>query len=184
MSDHQESRQNAQGRFVVFVLPAVLVLAAVILAWIGRGLAFNLNSERTPQASFAIDQQMIRIADKLQCPVCEGQSVAFSNSQLATEMRRMITEKLEAGESESQIMDYFVERYGVKILRRPPGNGLNAWLWITPVVVFVIAAIWLTWTLWRISQRRSALQTTSEAPPLDENVRSLLAQYDEELFSQ
>jgi cytochrome c-type biogenesis protein CcmH len=110
--------------------------------------------------------------------------VAFSNSPLATEMRRVITEKLEAGESEAQIMDYFVERYGVQILRQPPRTGLNAWLWITPVVAFVVASAWLVWALWRISRRRSVPADTSDAPALDDDLRDLLAHYDEELFSR
>lgn len=185
MSSHESHGKLSSGSGVTLVLLGVLLLATVGLTLMGNSLAANLAVGHAPQAALSVDQRMIRIADRLQCPICEGQSVAFSNSQLAAEMRRMITEKLEVGESEEQIIAYFVERYGVKILREPPRRGLNAWLWITPVVVFAVAAIWLGWTLWHMARWRSpTVETAGKALELDDEVQDLLAQYDEELFAR
>ena len=162
----------------------VLLLLAVGLTLLAGVLAANLSGRMKPDAQ-TVDQRMIQVADQLQCPICEGQSVAFSNSPLAAEMRRTILEKLAAGENEAEITNYFVERYGIKILREPPRQGLNAWLWITPMVTVVVAVIWLVWTLWHMARtQRAAQEATDDAPELDDEVQDLLAQYDEELFAQ
>ncbi len=186
MSSHEQSPLRlTEGRSVTFLRIGVLLLLAAGLTLLASRLAVNLQDSRTLQETQTLDQRLIQIGDKLQCPICEGQSVAFSNSQLAAEMRRTITEKLEAGESEAQIMDYFVERYGIKILREPPRQGINAWLWITPVVVFGLATIWLAWTLQRMARTRpTAEETVGDAPDPDDEMQDLLAQYDEELFAR
>lgn len=186
MSSHEQSRLNlVQIRGTPILLVGTLLLLVTGVTLLASGLAVNRQVGRVPQEAQTIDQRMIQIGDQLQCPICEGQSVAFSNSPLAAEMRRTIAEKLEAGESEAQIVDYFVERYGVKILREPPRQGLNAWLWITPVVAFAATALWLAWMLWRMAGTRPAAEETVEdAPDLDAEVAELLAQYDEELFAR
>ena len=161
----------------------VLLLLAVGLALLASILAPNLPVGMEPETR-TLDQRMIQVADQLQCPICQGQSVAFSNSPLATEMRRTILDKLAAGEDEAAIMDYFVERYGIKILREPPRQGLNAWLWITPMVTFAVAVVWLVWTLWHMARTKRAVEgAADDAPALDDEVQALLAQYDEELFT-
>lgn len=85
--------------------------------------------------------ETLRIARELQCPVCAGQSVADSNSELARQMRAIIEEKVRAGESEEQIRAYFVERYGPGILADPPKSGFTLTLWWVPVVGLAIGAI-------------------------------------------
>lgn len=185
MSSHDHSQKMpADNRRLTFVLVGILLLLGVGLTALARQLLPNLQGNSVPVEATNVDRRMLLIADKLQCPVCEGQSVAFSGSQLAAEMRRMISNKLLAGESEAQIMAYFVERYGAKILREPPRGGLNAWLWITPVVAFVLAAGWLFLKLRRGSKNRpEEAAPVGDTSDLDAEVRELLAHYDEELFT-
>ena len=187
----------AWSRRATLVLLAVLLLVVAGAALLGRGLATNLNVNRAPVESLSLDQRVIHLADQLQCLVCEGESVAFSNSRLAVEMRAITSEKLAAGESEAQIKSYFVDRYGIRILREPPRTGLNAWLWLLPIIGFALASVWLIGLLWRMAGRRSAadepaaeaiatagtVETDDEALALDDSVREMLAQYDEELFA-
>lgn len=186
MSNHERSPfRLTEARGITFLLVGVLMLLVIGLTLLVSGLAVNVQVGRTSQEAQTVDQRMIQIGDKLQCPICEGQSVAFSNSQLAAEMRRTIAEKLEAGESEAQIMDYFVARYGVKVLREPPRQGLNMWLWLTPIVAFALAALWLARMLRRMARMRPAAEEmVDDAPDLDAEVEDLLAQYDEELFAR
>lgn len=166
---------------------AVLVLGLTLVGiTLARG---NSQASAALSATTDFDQRMIRIADQLQCPVCEGQSVAFSNSQLATEMRRTIEDKLAAGENDAAIIQYFVDRYGIKILREPPRTGLLAWLWITPVLGFALALLGLLWKLHQMSASARASTTDeslTEALPeseiLDPALRHLVAQYDKELL--
>ena len=75
-----------------------------------------------PAAALAVETfspQTLEIANSLNCPICEGESVRDSHSQLAQQMRQVIQEKVDAGESREQILNYFVDRYVVGILRDP-----------------------------------------------------------------
>lgn len=89
----------------------------------------------------ATRRHMWSIAERLDCPVCQGQSVRESNAQLATEMREIILIKLQAGETEAQIMDFFADRYGPGVLREPPREGLALGVWIGPLVVLALGIV-------------------------------------------
>ncbi|MHB1528223.1 MAG: cytochrome c-type biogenesis protein [Acidiferrobacteraceae bacterium] len=85
-----------------------------------------------------LHKREIAIAQQLRCTVCQGESVAESNAGIARDMRRLIRQKLAAGESSQQIMDYFVHRYGDFILLKPRFDALGSFLWIAPIVLFVV----------------------------------------------
>ena len=82
-----------------------------------------------------------RIADQLDCPVCQGQSVKESNAPLAQQMRAIINEKIEDGASDDEIFDFFAARYGVGILRDPPKQGLALGVWLGPIVAAVAGVL-------------------------------------------
>lgn len=182
-----------QGRVHNWIMALFLVMLVAGLAGLAWLLAPNLRQAiplAAGGAGLSLDQRMIRIADRLQCPICEGQSVAFSNSQLAAEMRRLILDKLQDGEDEAQIMQYFVDRYGVKILREPPKQGLNIWLWITPMLGLVAGLAGLLWKL-RLPAAAEPAGEDDELGKgqldhdlaLDPEVQELLAQYDKDLLT-
>jgi len=81
------------------------------------------------------------VALQLQCPVCEGETVADSPSGLAGDMRAVIRAKLSAGESDQQILDEFVASYGDSILTEPPKRGISLGVWIGPVVGVLLGAL-------------------------------------------
>jgi len=85
----------------------------------------------------SIDNQIREISYLLMCPVCQGQTVAESNSELATQMRAIIKQKLEKGESEEEIIAYFVNRYGETILGAPPPKGANWLIWVLPALALL-----------------------------------------------
>jgi cytochrome c-type biogenesis protein CcmH len=103
----------------------------------------------------AYDDQAWRIAQELQCPICQGQSVAESNSQLATQMRALIREKLAAGESREAILQYFVDRYGETVLMSPPRRGFSAFAWVTPYIGVLATVGFLIWVVRRRSTHES-----------------------------
>jgi cytochrome c-type biogenesis protein CcmH len=84
-------------------------------------------------------RQMLEIAQRLRCAVCQNQSVAESNAELAQDMRRLIGEQLAAGRSEAEIVDYFRARYGDFVLMEPPRQGSGAPLWWAPLVILALA---------------------------------------------
>ena len=85
----------------------------------------------------SIDNQIREISYLLMCPVCQGQTVAESNSELATQMRAIIKQKLEEGESKEEIIAYFVNRYGETILGAPPPKGANWLIWVLPALALL-----------------------------------------------
>lgn len=91
-----------------------------------------------------------RVADisaELMCPVCEGQSVAESNSQLARDMRALVRKQLEEGKTREEIIGFFVSSYGETILAAPPPRGFAAVLWALPVLSVLIGAAIILYTV-------------------------------------
>ena len=111
-----------------------------------------------------VERKMLDIAAKLRCTVCQNQPVAESNSGLARDMRSVITEKLQAGQSEKEIVRYFVDRYGDYVLLSPPQSGNGVPLWIFPPLFLffaIIAAI-------LIMKSRSERKSVAAVAPLSE----------------
>ncbi len=84
-----------------------------------------------------VDLRAQRIASKLRCPVCQNESVADSPSELSAQMRTLIRDKLAAGETDDQIIRYFVSRYGEWILLEPPRQGVLWFVWLAPAVALL-----------------------------------------------
>jgi cytochrome c-type biogenesis protein CcmH len=121
----------------------------------------------TPVAALANDVQMspeaLEISNNLNCPVCEGQSVRDSNAQLARDMRRTVQELLDEGYTEDEVYDYFVDRYGVGILRNPPRSGFFLTLWWAPVIGIAIGALVLgTFLTQRKKPAKSAVRKSND----------------------
>ncbi|MGH2425025.1 MAG: cytochrome c-type biogenesis protein [bacterium] len=92
-------------------------------------------------AAQTLDDRAREIARLLMCPVCEGQTVAESSSELAEQMRALIRERLQQGQGRDEILSYFVSRYGESILAAPPKRGLNLIAWAGPFIVLALAAV-------------------------------------------
>jgi cytochrome c-type biogenesis protein CcmH len=89
----------------------------------------------------ALDEGVRRVSLQLQCPVCEGETVADSPSGLAADMRSVIRTKLAAGEPDQQILDEFVASYGDGILTEPPKRGISLGVWVGPLVAVVLGGL-------------------------------------------
>lgn len=92
------------------------------------------------------------VAASVRCPTCRGQSVLESDSSAAKAMRAEIERRVEAGESNDEIRDYFASRYGRAILLTPPASGVAALVWVLPVAGIVAAAAGLAvaFRRWRV----------------------------------
>ena len=126
--------------------PSVMVALGLLLA---LALVWGVTLARLAQPQ-SLDQRAHDVASQIQCPVCNGESVADSPSGLASEMRGLIRQKLAQGESEQQVIQYFEARYGDTILESPPAQGFTLMIWLPPVlmlalgtyVVFVLGREW------------------------------------------
>ena len=117
----------------------------------------------------ALDDGVRRIALQLQCPVCEGETVADSPSGLAADMRSVIRTKLIAGEPDQQILDEFVASYGDGILTEPPKRGISLGVWIGPLVGVALGAA-LVVMLLRTWRRPSSVPVAAGAVGVDSEV--------------
>lgn len=90
-----------------------------------------------------IEKQVSEISSELFCPVCRGQTVAESNSDLANDFRNIIKTKLKKGESREEILNYFTSRYGDSVLSSPPAKGFRLIVWLLPVAVIILGFVFL-----------------------------------------
>ncbi len=109
---------------------------------------FFLASATVVTASDTVEDRITDVSAELMCPVCEGQSVAESNAQLARDMRALIKTKLQEGESKEEILNYFISKYGETILASPPKKGIGIILWLLPLLSVLIGAVVILRTIY------------------------------------
>lgn len=97
------------------------------------------------------------IGKTLRCLVCQNESIEDSNADLAKDLRTIIRERIKAGESDRQVIDFMVSRYGDFVLLRPPVKPETWALWFGPALVIAGAAA-------VIALRSRRRRTASEAP--------------------
>ena len=110
------------------------------------------------------------LAERLRCPVCQSESVADSSSQTARDMRSLIGERIEAGDSDSEVEAFFVARYGEWILLDPPASGRTLLVWLLPIFA---AAAGLILVLTR--RRRASPQAFADPSALEDQLSSARA---------
>jgi cytochrome c-type biogenesis protein CcmH len=107
-----------------------------------------------------LERRANRLNKAIMCPVCPGESIDQSQNALATQMRRIVAEKLEQGWTEGQIEGFFVERYGPSVLLEPARRGFTLIVWVLPPVAVLAAALGVYLAL-RLMRRSPALQPES-----------------------
>ncbi len=108
------------------------------------------------------------ISKRLRCLVCQNQSIDDSSAGLAGDLRRLVRERLVAGDSDQQVKDYVVARYGDFVLLRPPFKATTWALWLGPAVILLFGFIGAGAYMRRQSSHATA------AAPLDEAERQRL----------
>jgi cytochrome c-type biogenesis protein CcmH len=121
---------------------------------IAAALLLALFSASCSTAELSLDARALALNRQLICPLCPGTTIDQSSVQISKDMRRIVREKLEAGETEQQIKDYFVDRYGPFVLASPPQTGFNILAWVIPGVALVGGAIGVALILRSMRVRR------------------------------
>lgn len=96
----------------------------------------------TQLADPAQEARATALMETLRCVVCQGQSIADSDAEIAGDMRAMVRERIQRGETPDQIRAWMIERYGEWISYDPPLSGRTALLWIAPLLLLG-AGVWL-----------------------------------------
>ena len=87
----------------------------------------------------ALEKKVITLSNELRCLVCQNQTIADSNAELAVDLRNQVRKQLTEGKSDREILDYMVERYGEFVLYRPPFNYKTVLLWVGPFLLLLLA---------------------------------------------
>ncbi len=88
------------------------------------------------------EKQALALMDNIRCVVCQGQPVSGSNADLAGDMRRIIRERIGAGETPEQVRAWLVSKYGAWVSFKPPLEPRTAPLWLVPLLALAIG-LWL-----------------------------------------
>ena len=127
-----------------------LLLAAALLNAIGVPASWAVEpSERL--ADPGLEARARVISQELRCLVCQNESIDDSNAQLAHDLRLLVRRRLVAGDTDQQVLNYIVARYGVFVLLNPPFEPVTWLLWLGPPALVLGAGAIL---LLRVSRRR------------------------------
>jgi len=131
------------------------------------------------------DDEVNAVAKQLYCPVCENTPLDVCPTQACKDWREMIRGQLSRGWTEQQVIDYFVDKFGPRVLGSPPTKGFTSLVWLLPLVALLTggAFLWRMLRRWQ-TQRRDAdtaspAETTAPAIP-----ETLLAQIEKDVESR
>jgi len=88
----------------------------------------------------ALEARARALSQDLRCVVCQNENIDSSNAPLARDLRLVVRERLVAGDSDEEVLDYVVDRYGEFVLFRPRFEGSNIVLWLTPLLAVLLGA--------------------------------------------
>ena len=148
--------------FFVFWIVAVLLLIALTSVALAQD---GTLPTPTPAAKHEVTADDVnRIAKQMYCPVCENEPLDACRTAACQQWRAQIGQMLSEGQSEQQIKDYFVARYGVRVLAQPPAQGTSLLLYVLPIVGLIIGVIIVVWLLRRLRARGAQAPVAAAAP--------------------
>jgi cytochrome c-type biogenesis protein CcmH len=86
----------------------------------------------------AQEQQFRELTTQLRCPKCQNNSIADSNSMIATDMRQKVYELMQEGQTRQQVIDYMIDRYGYFVTYEPPVTPVTVLLWLLPALFLLV----------------------------------------------
>jgi cytochrome c-type biogenesis protein CcmH len=133
------------------------------MAWLWMVLAPLAMA--APGADPLLDEHVNRLTSELRCLVCQNQTIADSQAELAMQLKREVRQQLASGASDEQVRDFMVQRYGDFVLYRPRVNKATLLLWAAPALLLLLGGSLLI-VHWR--ERRVAFQNEvdSELPSM------------------
>lgn len=129
------------------------------------------QASSTYEAAVATDpvaeKRLQALSRELRCLVCQNETIADSNAELAVDLRREIRGMIQEGRSDNEILEFMVTRYGDFVLYRPPVKAITLLLWGGPIALLLIAVL----SLRNYLKRRSILVAKTDKPLSAEEAR-------------
>jgi len=118
-----------------------------------------------------LEERARALSQGLRCPVCQNESIDESHATLAKDLRIVVRERLVAGDSDAEVVDYIVARYGEFVLLRPDAQGANLILWLAAPALLLVA-LGVGWGAIRRRPVQDDTLTDAEKADLDKILRS------------
>ena len=148
-----------------------MVRVFALLLLLVAGPSLNAREAAPAAADPALEQRVMTLSAELRCLVCQNQTIADSKAPLAEDLRNQVREKLRQGSSDSEIIDFMVQRYGDFVLYRPPLKATTFLLWFGPLLLLVAGFV----VLFRRLLRRRAAEDVEMTAAERERAENLLA---------
>jgi cytochrome c-type biogenesis protein CcmH len=149
-----------------------VLVTALCLLFGGIGQAFAVMPDEV-LTDANLEARARIISKELRCMVCQNQSIDDSDAQLAKDLRVIVRERLVAGDSDDQILEFVEARYGAFVLLKPRFNAQTVLLWSSPLLL-VAAGIIL---IWRRKMAVGASEAAALTPDEEARIESLLRDY-------
>ncbi|TGQ52204.1 cytochrome c-type biogenesis protein CcmH [Mesorhizobium sp. M1C.F.Ca.ET.193.01.1.1] len=144
-----------------FSLASLVLLLALVFAGAAQAVK---PDEVLPDP--ALEARARALSEGLRCMVCQNQSIDESDADLARDLRILVRQRLVAGDTDQQVMDYIVSRYGEFVLLKPRFSLRNALLWGTPVLLLLAGGIFIVLSA-RSRRSASVVLSAEEQAALD-----------------
>ncbi|RWG81755.1 cytochrome c-type biogenesis protein [Mesorhizobium sp.] len=144
-----------------FSLASLVLLLALVFAGAAQAVK---PDEVLPDP--ALEARARALSEGLRCMVCQNQSIDESDADLARDLRILVRQRLVAGDTDQQVMDYIVSRYGEFVLLKPRFSLSNALLWGTPVLLLLAGGIFIVLSA-RSPRSASVVLSAEEQAALD-----------------
>ena len=89
------------------------------------------------------EEDLKKITSKLRCMTCQNQTIYDSDADFSNDIKKIVQKKLEKNQSEKEIINFLIERYGEYIVFEPQKTLGNAFLWLFPFVIFILSSVFL-----------------------------------------
>ena len=150
--------------------PLLLALAVTLAALLPAAPpAWAVNPDEILEDPL-LEARARELSKGIRCLVCQNESIDSSNADLARDLRVLVRERLTAGDSDRQVLDFLVDRYGDFVLLEPPVRPTTYLLWFGPAVLLLIGAIGV------LAFYRGRQRSVAAAAPLSEGERKRLEQ--------
>ena len=141
---------------------SLLIAFFIFGSFFGSTVALaSAATEAATAADPVAEKRLQKLSEELRCLVCQNQTIADSNAELAQDLRREVRTMIKDGKSDKEIVDFMVTRYGDFVLYRPPVKGITLLLWGGPIALMLFGVFAL-----RAYLRRRATRINAEDKPL------------------
>lgn len=149
---------------------AILLAFAILL--VPAPAAEAVNPDEVLKDSL-LEKRARALSKNIRCLVCQNQSIDDSDADLARDLRVLVRERLVAGDSDTEVLDFLIARYGDFVMLKPPFKAATYILWFGPLLVFLLAAAGLVMYFRR--RPTEAEEAVETGPRLSSEERDRLA---------